>query len=146
MQTNFMNFFKRLFNSNDNDSSNKIYSVGKGPVENSFLTTLDKYEKIKELSVEKLVVIFKYASRDIVSKKAWSQFSNNAKFKPKEVALFCLDAKKYKSISSKLHEDYQLPNTIPQLIVIDKNEVVHHASHTCVLPFFIHRHLEKRNH
>ncbi len=85
--------------------------------------------ELATLSEQTPVLIFKHSTRCYISKTVLKNFESTYREDDK-VATYFLDLIAFRAISNKIAEDYQVVHQSPQLIVIYKNEVIYHASHS----------------
>jgi len=137
---NDMGFFKDLFSSNDEMNSTPTDSSS---LDWYKLTKIDQLEHIKQISNEKLVVIFKHSTRCGISRLVWNQFQASADFPKGQVELFYLDLLSYRSVSDAISQEFQVMHQSPQLIILQHEEVVHHASHSAIVSSSVHQFLSE---
>ncbi|MBS3738426.1 bacillithiol system redox-active protein YtxJ [Mesohalobacter halotolerans] len=105
-------------------------------------------EEVKQLdnaltvSQEKPVVIFKHSTRCGISRMVLNQFQSNADFNEDAVLLLYLDLLAHRDISDAISEKFGILHQSPQLIILYKGQVVHHASHSAIVPGAVNRVLE----
>jgi bacillithiol system protein YtxJ len=87
-----------------------------------------------EISKEKPVVIFKHSTRCGISKMVLNQFQNNADFDEDQVLLLYLDLLAHRDISNEISERFGILHQSPQMIILQNAEVVHHSSHSAIVP------------
>ena len=84
-------------------------------------------EQIKEQSRQQPVVIFKHSTRCSISSMAKSRLERE---KPTENVLFYyLDLIRYRPISNKVAEVFQVHHESPQVLIIKNGECVYDESH-----------------
>ncbi|OEY72728.1 bacillithiol system redox-active protein YtxJ [Salegentibacter salarius] len=92
------------------------------------LTDKDQITIAKEESNDKLVGIFKHSTSCGISKMVLrnfeSQFEENENTK-----LYFLDLRKHRDVSNAVAEELNVRHESPQFIILQNEEVVHHASH-----------------
>lgn len=96
-----------------------------------------------ELSYHKPVVIFKHSTRCGISKMVLNQFQSNAEFDENEVYLYFLDLLKFRNLSNEIAERFQVYHQSPQMIILKSGEVVHHSSHSEIVPSTINNLIER---
>src|SRR5690606_33707981 len=87
------------------------------------------------------VVIFKHSTRCPVSSMAKRNLESDAADLPKYLPFYCLDLIQHRDISNKIAEKWQVVHESPQILVIQGNQCVYHASHdrvdmAAIVPFF----------
>lgn len=88
-------------------------------------------EEAKERSASQPVIIFKHSTRCPVSHMALSRFErswNDSEMQ--EVTPYFLDLISYRSISSKIAEDFEVQHESPQLLLIRGGKCTYHRSHS----------------
>lgn len=128
-----MGLFSNMFSSKD-DSFSKENSSSQPQLTWLKLTKIEQLTELKKRSNEKVVVIFKHSTRCGISRMVWNQFQAGANFSADEVELFYLDLLSYREVSNAVAEAFQVYHQSPQLIVIQHEEVVHHSSHSAIVP------------
>ena len=98
------------------------------------LTSLNQLEKIKEESKDRHVVIFKHSTSCYISKMVLNGFESNLPYDQLNDAysFYFLDLIKYRSVSNKIAEDFNVRHESPQLIVIKDSIAVHNSSHSSI--------------
>lgn len=126
-----MGLFKNLFS-----SSNESKEIPKNKFKLDWfkLTKVEQLDNLKQISNEKLVVIFKHSTRCGISRMVWNQFQASADFPKEQVELFYLDLLIYREVSDAITQEFQVLHQSPQLILLQHEEVVHHASHSAIVP------------
>lgn len=125
-----MGLFKNLFSSN---SESKEKPQNKPNLDWYKLTKVEQLDSLKQISNEKLVVIFKHSTRCGISRMVWNQFQASADFPKEQVELFYLDLLSYREVSDAITQEFQVLHQSPQLILLQHEEVVHHASHSAIV-------------
>lgn len=87
-----------------------------------------------EASNQKPVVIFKHSTRCGISRMVLNQFQNNADFDEDRVLLLYLDLLAHRDISDEISNRFGILHQSPQLIILRNEEVVHHSSHSAIVP------------
>jgi len=92
------------------------------------LTDKDQITIAKEESKNKTVGIFKHSTSCGISKMVLrnfeSQFEENENTK-----LYFLDLRKHRDVSNAVADELNVRHESPQFIILQNEEVVHHASH-----------------
>jgi bacillithiol system protein YtxJ len=91
------------------------------------LTEEGQLEKIKEESRRESVVIFKHSTRCSISSMAKSRLERETP--PENVPFYYLDLIKYRSVSNKIAEDFQVHHQSPQILIIKNGECTYEESH-----------------
>lgn len=92
------------------------------------LKDLDQLAEIRTLSFTQPQVIFKHSTRCAVSSMAKSRLERNQA--PEGVDFYFLDLLKYRPVSDKVANEFNVWHESPQLILIDKGECVYDESHS----------------
>ena len=91
------------------------------------LNTEDQLEVIRKKSGEKPQVIFKHSTRCGISSVAKSRLE---KWQPTEdFDFYYLDLIKYRSLSNRVAEEFEVYHESPQVLVIKNGECVYDESH-----------------
>jgi bacillithiol system protein YtxJ len=98
------------------------------------LTEASQLDEIMDLSVAKPIVIFKHSTRCGISRMVLNQFEANADFNEDSVDLYYLDLLNYRSISNEISERFHVLHQSPQMLILSKGSVVHHSSHSEIVP------------
>lgn len=133
-----MGLFKNLFSSNN---ESKEQPQNKPNLDWYKLTKVEQLDRLKQISNEKLVVIFKHSTRCGISRMVWNQFQASADFPKEQVELFYLDLLSYREVSDAITQEFKVLHQSPQLILLQHEEVVHHASHSAIVPSVINQFL-----
>jgi bacillithiol system protein YtxJ len=99
------------------------------------LTELDR------LSKNKLMVIFKHSTSCPISKMAFKRFQKEADFDTEQVDLFYVGVIDDREVSNAIASHYGVMHQSPQLIIIKEGDVIHHASHSAIVPSSVNRFL-----
>ena len=84
--------------------------------------------EIKELSKTRPQVIFKHSTRCSISTMALSRLERNEQ--PETGDFYFLDLIKYRSLSNKIAEDFEVSHESPQILLIKNTECVYDESHS----------------
>ena len=103
------------------------------------LTEMNQLDDIEVTSQKKPVVIFKHSTRCGISRMVFNQFEANADFEEDDVDLYYLDLLSYRNISNEIAERFQVFHQSPQMLIIKNGQVVHHSSHSEVVPSTINQ-------
>lgn len=125
-----MGLFNKLFSSQDSSSKETSSTPQLSWLK---LTRVEQLPELQKQSNEKLVVIFKHSTRCGISRMVWNQFQASADFPSEEVVLYYLDLLAYRDVSDAVAEQFQVYHQSPQLIILQHEEVVHHASHSAII-------------
>ena len=91
------------------------------------LTTEQQLEQIKEQSKESPIVIFKHSTRCSISAMAKNRLERE---KPTEnLPFYYLDLIRYRNISNKIAEDFQVHHESPQILIIKNGACTYDESH-----------------
>jgi len=91
------------------------------------LTEAEQLEQIKEQSKQEPVVIFKHSTRCSISSMAKGRLEREKA--PENVPFYYLDLIKYRPISNKIAEDFNVHHQSPQVLVIKNGECTYEESH-----------------
>lgn len=116
-----MSFFDKIFSSDNNEVNSNVNWIP--------LTDVSQLDEIVENSKDKTIGIFKHSTRCSISRFALKQFENEYDLEEK-VALYFLDLLNHRDVSNEIANRFQVIHQSPQLIVIKKEVVVYHASHS----------------
>lgn len=123
-----MGLFDKVFKSQRDISKEEIKEVPWHA-----LTEDRQLDKIETDSQEKTIAIFKHSTRCGISKMVLNNFERNYDLhEEKGLELYFLDLIANRNLSNKIAEKFDVRHESPQLIVIKKGEVVHHASHQSI--------------
>ncbi|PKD16633.1 cytosolic protein [Salegentibacter salinarum] len=92
------------------------------------LTDKDQITIAKEESKEKTIAIFKHSTSCGISKMVLRNFEREYEENEK-TKLYFLDLRKHRDVSNAVADDLSVRHESPQLIIMQNEEVVHHASH-----------------
>jgi bacillithiol system protein YtxJ len=92
------------------------------------LTSEEELHQIKINSNKKPQVIFKHSTRCSISNVAKNRLERS--FQPGEIDFHYLDLIKYRQISNKIAEEFNVFHESPQILVIKNGECVYDESHS----------------
>jgi bacillithiol system protein YtxJ len=92
------------------------------------LTTVTQLTEIREASATKPVVIFKHSTRCSISAVAKSRLERAAT--PDTISFYYLDLIKFRDISNKIAEDFNVPHESPQVLLIRNGACIYDESHS----------------
>lgn len=116
-----MSLLSGLFGANSTSESSKVPWIP--------LTSIEQLTELVLLSNEKPLLIFKHSTRCGISRMVLKQFENEFDLSA-AVDPYYLDLLEYRPISSAIAELFSVTHQSPQLILLNKGKVVHHASHS----------------
>jgi bacillithiol system protein YtxJ len=125
IKTIFMGFLKTLFGGTSEPKEAKVLPW-------IALTRVEQLKDIKQASLSKTQVIFKYSSRCGVSRMVLNQFVTNYKLSDDALDLYFLDLINYREVSNETAYAFQVVHESPQVLVIKNGVVVAHASHGAI--------------
>ena len=96
------------------------------------LTSLDKLNDIINQSHSEDQLIFKHSTRCGISSMVLKQFQKSTNIEDAE-NIHLLDLIKYREISNKIAEDFDVRHESPQVLVIKDGVAINHASHHNIL-------------
>jgi bacillithiol system protein YtxJ len=91
------------------------------------LTDIDQLESIKQESMQQPVVIFKHSTRCSISSMAKMRLERSDM--PEDVKFYYLDLIRYRAISNKIAEIFDVYHESPQVLLIKNGECVYDESH-----------------
>jgi len=86
-------------------------------------------EEILEASKHKPIVIFKHSTRCGTSESAKHTLMNNWDFAGHELVFYYLDLLRFRTISNRIAEDYNITHQSPQVLLVKDGKVAFHTSH-----------------
>jgi bacillithiol system protein YtxJ len=97
------------------------------------LTETDQLNAILTDSNLKTQVIFKHSTRCSISSMAFQRLKAGwANQNQENVDFYYLDLLQYRSVSNAIESEFKVTHQSPQIIVVNNQEVTHHASHNAV--------------
>jgi bacillithiol system protein YtxJ len=114
-----MGFIRKMFNGNE----------AQWPDTWVELTSLDQLDQAWEASHQHPVALFKHSHRCSVSFHVKNRLESDWKLDEKTCGFYFLDLINHRDVSNAIAEKSGVQHQSPQLIVIDKGEVVYEASH-----------------
>ena len=103
------------------------------------IRSADQLAELDRLSKDKLMVIFKHSTSCPISKMAFKRFQKEADFDTEQVDLFYVGVLDDREVSNAIASHYGVMHQSPQLIIIKDGDVVHHASHSAIVPSAVNR-------
>lgn len=97
--------------------------------------------EIIETSKTKPVVIFKHSTRCGISEGAKYNLMENWNFDTQELDFYYLDLLRYRPISNRIAEDFQVTHQSPQVLLIKDGVVTFHTSHHRISVDGLRKHL-----
>jgi len=91
------------------------------------LTSMEELERVA--SLDTYTIIFKHSTRCPVSNMAKRTFEFESTLIPEETPVYLLDLIKYREISNKIAEKWQIRHESPQVLLIKGNQCIYHESH-----------------
>ena len=119
-----MSLFKNIFGHSETEKM--VSKVNWKPLSN-----LGIINEIKDISLEKTVVIFKHSTRCSISRMVLKQFENEYNLENK-LDLYFLDLLEHRDISNEIANVFGVVHQSPQLIVIQNGVSVYNASHESI--------------
>lgn len=93
----------------------------------------DQLEDLVKLSEEYRVVIFKHSTSCGISRMILKQVESIiGSQNPEQVQYFFLDLLRYRSVSNAIASKFGVIHQSPQMIILDKGEVVYADSHSSI--------------
>jgi bacillithiol system protein YtxJ len=93
-----------------------------------FLTDEAQLESIIQQSFQKPVVIFKHSTRCSISSMAKNRLERVSA--PENIPFYYLDLIRYRSVSNRIAEMFQVYHESPQVLLIKNGECVYDESHS----------------
>jgi bacillithiol system protein YtxJ len=93
------------------------------------LTKEEQIAELMEQSKQVPCLVFKHSTRCSISSIAKHRLEDDWSFSPEEMAPYYLDLISYRTLSSKIAEDFQVHHESPQVLLIVDGECVYDASH-----------------
>ena len=93
------------------------------------LISVDEINTIKEISKNQSVLIFKHSTRCGISRMVIKQFESLFNEENKQLKVYYLDLLRFREVSSKLSEVFQVIHQSPQLLVVKNGISVYDESH-----------------
>ena len=94
------------------------------------ITEEDQIEAIREQSNERPQIIFKHSTRCSISSVAKSRLDKAAE--PEGMDFHYLDLIRYRSISNKISQDFDVHHESPQILLIKNGECIYDESHLSI--------------
>ncbi len=116
--------FENLFKNTDRNSS-KLIRIS--------LTEESQIEEFLKLSFQKPVLLFKHSTRCGVSSVVLRRFEKKLNDKSDNYNYYYIDILRYRGISNKIAEKFNISHESPQLLVIEKGLVSSYESHSEIL-------------
>lgn len=91
------------------------------------LTSMEELEHVTNLNMH--TIIFKHSTRCPVSNMAKRTFELESTLIPDELPIYLLDLIKYREISNKIAEKWQVRHESPQVLLIKGDQCIYHESH-----------------
>ena len=118
-----MGFLKNIFG---NKTSKKV--------EETYLSwtpliSVEEINTIKEISINKSILIFKHSTRCGISRMVIKEFESLFNEENKQLKVYYLDLLNFREVSSKLSEVFQVIHQSPQLLVIKNGISIYNESH-----------------
>lgn len=92
------------------------------------LTNEEQLHQLKVNSAVKPQVIFKHSTRCSISSMAKNRLERSAQ--PGEVEFYYLDLIRFRSVSNKIAEEFNVYHESPQVLVIKNGECIYDESHS----------------
>lgn len=92
------------------------------------LETEDQLNELIEKSASRPQVIFKHSTRCSVSAMAKNRLDKNQK--PEKIDFYYLDLIRYRSLSNKIANDFNVVHQSPQVLLISNGKCIYNESHS----------------
>ncbi|WBX74641.1 bacillithiol system redox-active protein YtxJ [Tenacibaculum pacificus] len=119
-----MSILNTLFGNNKETKKEKISFLNWIP-----LTSLEQLEEIKNQSNEEPIAIFKHSTRCSISSVAINRFEKSFDESLQDFKVYYLDLISYREVSNEVGYKFQVVHQSPQLLIIQKEVAIAHASH-----------------
>ena len=96
------------------------------------LTSEEDLSKAIHESYQHTVVLFKHSTRCFISKSVLKSFENEVTEDSKNAGYYFLDLLKYRPLSNKIAQDFEITHQSPQMIVLIDGKAINHASHEAI--------------
>lgn len=93
------------------------------------LVSIEEIDSIKEISKNQSILIFKHSTRCGISRMVLKQFESLFNEENKHLKVYYLDLLRFREVSSKLSEVFQVTHQSPQLLIIKNGVSVCNESH-----------------
>jgi len=100
----------------------------------SHLESEEQLQAAIEESHDRPVVLFKHSTRCSISFMALDRMNGESALNEKDAGLYYLDLLKFRNLSNKIEELFEIRHESPQMIVLRNGAVVHHSSHGAIRP------------
>jgi|SRR6056300_1487309 len=127
-----MGLLNKLFNTSSEQKTKKALSW-------KHLTNLEELGILKEKSLTKPQVVFKYSTRCGVSRMVMKQFEEDYDFNEHDFDLHYLDLIAYRALSNEVADTFQVIHESPQVIIIKNAVAVADASHGGIINLDLNR-------
>jgi hypothetical protein len=91
------------------------------------LTSEEQIEDLKKISSEKPQLVFKHSTRCSISVMIKTRLEKE--IFPESIDFFYLDLLKYRNLSNKLAEDFNVHHESPQVLLIKNGDCIYEESH-----------------
>ena len=93
------------------------------------LESLKQLDEIEQLSKSKTIILFKHSTRCPISTVAKLRLQQEWNIDIKDFLFYFLDLIQFRSISNEIESRFQVRHESPQIIVLQKGEVIYDNSH-----------------
>ncbi len=93
------------------------------------LNHIDQLEEIREKSFSKKQAIFKHSTRCAISSMVRNRLERDYNIAEEDLDIYHLDLIARRDISNQIMENWNVQHESPQLIIIENDTAIHHASH-----------------
>ncbi|GAA4797638.1 hypothetical protein GCM10023231_27800 [Olivibacter ginsenosidimutans] len=94
------------------------------------LTSVEELEQLANSGT--YAIIFKHSTRCPVSNMAKKTFEFESTLIPEGTPVYFLDLIKYREVSNKIAEKWQVKHESPQILLIKGDECLYHESHNAI--------------
>lgn len=93
------------------------------------VTSEEHLDHLWVASADQKQIIFKHSTRCPVSSVIKNRISKQGDELPADLEVYFLDLLRFRNLSDRISEEYKIRHESPQLLVIQNEECIHHASH-----------------
>jgi bacillithiol system protein YtxJ len=96
------------------------------------LTEESQLLEIKELSKQKLILIFKHSTRCSISSMALNRLERKWSLPEETIMPFILDLIAFRNVSNRIVDFFEVSHQSPQVIVLKNGKSIYNASHMSI--------------
>lgn len=110
------------------NASSKNEKEGKTTTNWHALTSIEQLNDISKESKSTIVGVFKHSTRCSISRGVLSQFEKKVS-ESSPIKMYYLDLLNHRDISNEIAEKFEVIHQSPQLVLIENDKAIAHASH-----------------